>query len=178
MIDQVEKKLQELKQQQREEYYRRKAADLTQWGLVSQKKGKKNAAPIVVTDEEYDALIDASNGEGMPTRNGYAKALNIAAVAMLTLGIIVGFVVASFADSLEYVWFIASVLVGAIFSVILFGLSEAVRLLQQLVDMERADRAKKSSEILKEFPDEQPDVTARFAETEFAEAPQHPYNNP
>lgn len=41
MIDKVEAKIAELKKQQREEYYRKKEADLVQWGLGPQKKGKK-----------------------------------------------------------------------------------------------------------------------------------------
>ena len=85
MIDKVEAKIAELKKQQREEYYRKKEADLTQWGLSPRKKGKKSA-PVVVTDEEYEALIDASSGVGMPTRNGFARVLNIAALVVAVAG--------------------------------------------------------------------------------------------
>ena len=174
MIDQVEAKLQELKKQQREEYYRRKNADLSAWGLVT-RKGNKKHAPLVVTDEEYDALIAASNGVGMPTRNGYARVLNAVGVILLAAGIIIGFVLANFAEQMQYVWFIASVAVGIVLSILFFGLAEAIRLLQQVADMQRGDHAKKANEIFREFPEEQPDVTARFSQTQLEDAPPQPY---
>ena len=165
MVDQVENKLRELKKQQREEYYRKKNADLASWGLATRKDGGRHT-PLVVTDEEYDALIDASNGVGMPTRNGFSKALNFVGVALITLGIIIGFLLATMAENLPYVWFIASVAVGAILSILFFGVAEAIRLLQQISDTQRTDYARRVSELRKEFPEEQPDVTDRFAQAQ------------
>lgn len=162
MVDQVESKLRELKKQQREEYYRKKNADLAAWGLAARKDGNRRA-PMVVTDEEYDALVDASNGVGMPTRNGFAKALNFVGVVLIALGIIVGFLLAVMvAESLPYVWFIASVAVGAVLGVLFFGVAEAIRLLQQISDTQRTANARRVSEQRKAFPEEQPDVTERF----------------
>ena len=116
MIDKVEAKIAELKKQQREEYYRKKEADLAQWGLGPQKKGKKSA-PLVVTDEEYEALIDASSGVGMPTRNGFARVLNIAALIVAVAGIIIGFVVANLHEEMSFPIFMGAVVAAAMGSV-------------------------------------------------------------
>ena len=41
MLEQVEQKIQELKKIQAEEFYKKKDADLSTWGLTSKKNGKK-----------------------------------------------------------------------------------------------------------------------------------------
>ena len=60
MLEQVENKIQELQRLQKEEYYKKKDEDLLEWGLTSKKDGKKKI-PVIVTDDEYEALIEASS---------------------------------------------------------------------------------------------------------------------
>ena len=162
MLDKVEEKIRELEKMQREEYNRKKKTDLDQWGLTTQKSGGKTA-PLVVTDEEYAALVKASNGVGMPSRNPVAKTLNVAALCMLSLGIIVGFALLNFTSSLGWVYLLVSVLVGAILSLIFRGISEAIRLLQQLADDRLQTNVQESTQATPEFPSEQPDVSAQLA---------------
>lgn len=174
MIDKVEAKIAELKKQQREEYYRKKEADLAQWGLGPQKKGKKSA-PLVVTDEEYEALIDASSGVGMPTRNGFARVLNIAALIVAVAGIIIGFVVANLHEEMSFPIFMGAVVVAVLVALIFLGIGEALRLLQQIADMQRIEYARRRPQIVKEFPDEQPEVQTAFSVENVEGVPTHPY---
>ena len=174
MIDQVEAKIAELKKQQREEYYRKKETDLAQWGLGPQKKGK-NSTPLVVTDEEYEALIDASSGVGMPTRNAYAKILNAAALVVVVAGIIIGFVVANLHEEMSFPIFMGTVIATILVALIFLGLGEALRLLQQIADTQRIEAARRKPQFVKEFPDEQPDVQSAFTVETVDEAPTYPY---
>ena len=133
MLEQVELKIQELQKAQAEEYYKKKEADLRSWGLVSKKENGK-VTPIVITDEEYDALIKASNGVGASGRNGIAVLLNALAVSVIVVAAIAGFVLESLSDELGFVYMSLSFVIGIVFAAILKGVAEAVRLLQQLVD--------------------------------------------
>ena len=133
MLEQVELKIQELQKAQAEEYYKKKEADLRSWGLVSKKENGK-VTPIVITDEEYDALIKASNGVGKSGRNSIAVLLNALAVSVIVVAAISGFVLESFSDELGFVYMSLSFVIGIVFAAILKGVAEAVRLLQQLVD--------------------------------------------
>lgn len=133
MLEQVESKIQELKQLRTEEYYKKKDEDLQAWGLTYKKDGKK-VTPIIVTDEEYEALIQAANGVGSSGRNAYAKSLRVLAFIVIGLGALGGSVAASVTDSLGVVYFSLSLVAGLILAAIFFGLSEAIRLLQQIVD--------------------------------------------
>ena len=175
MLDKVEAKIAELKKQQREEYYRKKEADLKKWGLSTQKKGKK-AAPVVVTDEEYEALIDASSGVGMPTRNGFAKVLNIAALIVVVAGIIIGFSVANFHEDLSFPIFMGTVAAAVLIALIFLGLGEALRLLQEIADAQRIEYARRKPEVVKAFPDEQPEAPQTFTVENVDDVPTHPYN--
>ena len=166
MLDQVEEKIRELEKMQREEYNNMKKADLEQWGLTTRKQGGKTA-PLVVTDEEYEALVKASNGVGMPSRNPVSKMLNIAALCVLSLGIIVGFALLNFASELGWLYLVVSVLAGAILSLVFRGLSEAIRLLQQLVDKNLREEESVNAVASPEFPSEQPDVSAELAGRSF-----------
>ena len=166
MLDQVEEKIRELEKMQREEYNNMKKADLEQWGLTTRKQGGKTA-PLVVTDEEYEALVKASNGVGMPSRNPVSKMLNIAALCVLSLGIIVGFALLNFVSELGWLYLVVSVLAGAILSLVFRGLSEAIRLLQQLADKNLREEESVSTVASPEFPSEQPDVSAELAGRSF-----------
>jgi hypothetical protein len=133
MLEQVELKIQELQKAQAEEYYKKKEADLNSWGLVSKKENGK-VTPLVVTDEEYDALIKASNGVGSSGRNTIAVLLNALSVAVIVVSVIAGFVLEALVDELSFVYMSLSFVIGIVFAAILKGVAEAVRLLQQLVD--------------------------------------------
>ncbi len=161
MLDQVEDKIRELEKMQRDEYNNMKKADLEQWGLTTHKEGGKTT-PLVVTDEEYEALVKASNGVGMPSRNPISKMLNVAALCVLSLGIIVGFALLNFVSELGRLYLIGSVLIGVILSLVFRGLSEAIRLLQQLADLNLRTEEKASVISTPEFPSEQPDVSAEI----------------
>ena len=133
MLEQVQAKITELQKIQAEEYYKKKEADLRAWGLVSKKENGK-VTPIIVTDEEYNALIKASNGVGKSGRNSVAVLLNALAVAVLVVAAIAGFVLESLSAELGFVYMSICFVVGIVFAAILKGVAEAVRLLQQIID--------------------------------------------
>ena len=135
MLEQVELKIQELQKAQADEYYKKKEEDLRSWGLVSKKENGK-VTPLVVTDEEYDALIKASNGVGKSGRNSIAVLLNALSVAVIVVAVIAGFVLETLADELGFVYMSIAFVVGIVFAAVLKGVAEAVRLLQQIVDDE------------------------------------------
>ncbi len=133
MLEQVENKILELKKIQAEEYYKRKDADLQAWGLTYKTDGNK-VTPIIVTDEEYEALIKASNGVDRIGRNPFAKALNVLAYVSAGLGALSGAVVAALSDELSFVYFTLCFVAGLVVGVIFKGMSEIIRLLQQIID--------------------------------------------
>ena len=133
MLEQVENKIQELKKIRAEEYYKKKDADLKAWGLTTKVDGKK-VTPIIVTDEEYEELVKASNGVGKTGRNPIARLLNVLAIGVIILGAVAGAVIAALSDGLAVLSFTVSILIAAIIAVIFLGLAEAIRLLQQLLD--------------------------------------------
>ena len=133
MLEQVELKIQELQKKQTEEYYKKKDADLNAWGLTTKKDGKKSV-PIIVTDEEYEALIKASNGVGRSGRNSIAIAFNVISVVIVILGVVGGFVINGFAKELGFIYLSLTILASVLIALIFRGLAEAIRLLQQIVD--------------------------------------------
>lgn len=133
MLEQVENKILELKKLQTEEYYKKKDADLQAWGLTYKTDGNK-VTPIIVTDEEYEALIKASSGVDRIGRNTYAKVLNVLAYISAGVGCVAGSVVAALADELAFVYFTLCIVAGLVIGVIFKGLSEVIRLLQQIID--------------------------------------------
>ena len=133
MLEQVQAKIQELQKIQAEEYYKKKEADLRAWGLVAKKENGK-VTPIIVTDEEYNALIKASNGVGKSGRNGVAVILNALAIAVIVVAAIAGFVLESLSAELGFVYMSLCFVAGIVFAALLKGVAEAVRLLQQIID--------------------------------------------
>ena len=156
MLGSVEVKIQELRQQQREEYYKKKEQDLRRWGL--DEKGK-NGASVIVTDEEYEALIEASNGLKNSGRNLIASLLNIAAIIVFSVGIIGSIVTYIMVSELNLVWASVVLVASLLLALIIRGIAEAVRLLQKLLDMNRIENYKNSRKASKTpFPDVQPGV--------------------
>lgn len=135
MLEQVEQKIQELKKLQAEEFYKKKDTDLSTWGLTSKKNGKKST-PIIVTDDEYEALIKASNGVGKSGRNPVANTLKAFSVASIIVGTVAGATAWFSAEKMGFIWFSVAVLTAVVISLIFHGLSEAIRLLQQILDRE------------------------------------------
>lgn len=133
MLEQVQAKIEELQKAQAEEYYKKKEADLRSWGLVS-KKENGTVTPIIVTDEEYSALIKASNGVGKIGRNSISILLNALSIATIVVAIIAGVVLEALVDELSFVYMSLAIVVGIIFAAVLKGIAEAIRLLQQIID--------------------------------------------
>lgn len=156
MLEQVDSKIKELKEQQKVEYYKKKDEDLLDWGLSSKRDGKRTI-PIIVTDEEYEALIEASSGLKSAGRNKIASLLNATSIMVIALGLIIGGVLAAFSDGIGAVYFSVSVVVALLVYLLFKGLAEAITLLQQLIDMKRsADFKEIHKEVKKPFPENQP----------------------
>lgn len=133
MLEQVENKIIELKKLQAEEYYRKKDADLQAWGLTHKTEGNK-VTPIIVTDDEYEALIKASSGVDRIGRNSYSKVLTVLAYVAVGVGAASGSVIAALAENLNFVYFSLCIIAGFVLAVIFKSLSEVIRLLQQIID--------------------------------------------
>lgn len=164
MLEQVEMKIQELSKQQKEEYYKRKDADLYRWGLVSKDNGKgRKATPLIVTDEEYEALIDASSTAGSSGRNTVANVMNVTSIAVVVLGFILGVVLGKFYDELGFVCVSASLLGSVLLGLLFRGIGEAIRLLQQILDMKTTEKVKRARRrAAKQFPETQPVTSQSF----------------
>lgn len=141
MSERVDLKIQELKRIQAEEYYKKKDADLYAWELTERnEKGKE--VPINISDEEYEALIAASNGVNMlASRNNVAKALNVVAVATIVIGFIIGFALMTFAENgFGFGYFSIALLLSVLMAAMFWGIAEAIKLLQQLIDGKTHER--------------------------------------
>lgn len=162
MLEQVENKIKELSAKQKEEYYKKKDADLLAWGLSSKTQGKKEI-PLIITDEEYEALIDASSASGTSGRNTVSNLLNVTSIIILVIGLVLGVVLMKFSDGLGFVWLSVSIIAAALLALLFRGVGEAVRILQQLLDMKNSENAKRARRrAAKQFPDAQPDISKKF----------------
>ena len=141
MSERVDLKIQELKRIQAEEYYKKKDADLYAWELT-EKNEKGKEVPITISDEEYEALISASNGVNMlASRNNVAKALNVVAVATIVIGFIVGFALMTFAENgFGFGYLSIAMLLSVLMAAMFWGIAEAIKLLQQLIDGKTHER--------------------------------------
>lgn len=158
MLEQVENKIQELKKLRAEEYYKKKDEDLKAWGLTTKVDGKK-VTPIIVTDEEYEELVKASNGVGKIGRNSVAYLLNVLSIAILVIGCIAGVVVSELNSEFAVVSFTITMLISAVVAVLFRGIAEAIRLLQQIIDgrfLERPDPAAVKKPQVKKTAAKQP----------------------
>lgn len=141
MSERVDLKIQELKRIQSEEYYKKKDADLYAWELTERnEKGKE--VPITISDEEYEALIAASSGVNMlASRNNVAKALNVVAVATIVIGFIVGFAIMTFTETnFGFGYLSITMLISLLMAAMFWGLAEAIKLLQQILDGKTRER--------------------------------------
>lgn len=164
MLEQVELKIQELKKLRAEEYYKKKDEDLKAWGLTTKTDGKK-VTPIIVTDEEYEELVKASNGVGKTGRNSVANLLNILSLVIIVLGVIAGIIAADLNDGSSILSFTIAVIIACIVAVLFRGISEAIRLLQQLIDgrtLERPDPSAMKKPQIKKTTGKQPAQAPMF----------------
>lgn len=163
MLSQVEGKIQELNEAQRQEYQKRKKAYLEELGIQSDGKNKSN---LVITDEEYEELLKASFGTGTAGINKTARAMNVCTGLTLALGIVAGIAAAVFSQSLGFIYFSVIVFAAILVAMIFKGIGESIRLQQQLIDMKLIENKKESkpaSREKKSFPDMQPSVDQQFA---------------
>jgi len=140
MSERVEQKIQELKRIQSEEYAKKKEKDLYAWELTEKdERGKE--VPISISDEEYEALIAASNGVNtLASRNNVAKGLNVIAVCTIVVGFIIGFALMTFAEDSGFVYFSITMLLSLLMAAMFWGIAEAIKLLQQLIDRKATER--------------------------------------
>ena len=164
MLEQVELKIQELKKLRAEEYYKKKDEDLKAWGLTTKVNGKK-VTPIIVTDEEYEELVKASNGVGKAGRNSVANLLNVLSIAIVIIGVVAGVIAADLNDGSSILSFTLAVLIACVIAVLFRGISEAICLLQQLIDgrtLERPDPSALKKPQVKKAPQKQPAQAPMF----------------
>ncbi len=133
MLIQVENKIKELKALKSKQYYKQKDADLQNWGIAKEGKGKK-ATPIVITDEEYENLIKVYNGVGKTGRNTVAIGLRKAATIAMVVCVVAAVTALFTSASKGFVWASLWIMAGFAFSTLFKGIAEAIRLLQQILD--------------------------------------------
>ncbi|MGN1194278.1 MAG: hypothetical protein ACI4SB_02220 [Acutalibacteraceae bacterium] len=163
MLRQVESKIQELNEVQRQEYKKRKQAYLEEMGIQGDGKNKSNP---VVTDEEFEELLKASFGTKIAGINKTARAMNVFTGLTLALGIVAGIAAAVFSQTLGFIYFSAIVFAAILVSMLFKGIGESIRLQQQLIDIKLLESKKDSKTITwekKSFPDTQPSVDQQFA---------------
>lgn len=136
MLAQVESKINELNKQQIVEYYKKREEDLINWGLVTPKTKKQKSTALIVTDDEYEALVKAHTQVGKVGRNTVAEILNKASLAIVVLGVIFGIALYVASDSLSLVFGSISVVVSLAFALIFKGIAEGIKLIQQMSDRE------------------------------------------
>ncbi len=136
MIEPVERKIGQINAQKNKALKKQRAENLARWGFDGKKKNK-NDIPLILTDEEYDAVLEADkeySSVAKTDKNFMAHLLYIFGIAMLVIGVAAGIVLYQVATDLGFVYLTLSIIVGVVTAVLFFGLSEAIKLLQQLVD--------------------------------------------
>lgn len=185
MTEKVELKLQELKRIQSEEYYKKKDADLFAWGLTERDVSGKEV-PVAITDEEYEELISAASSVNtVASRNSVAKALNIVAVCTIVVGFIIGFALMTFAESSKILYISVSMLISLLIAAMFWGLAEAIKLLQQLIDRKLPDRPAEAakapaqqSQARQAYAQPQPQTQAQYQVTYTTATPPFVQMNP
>ncbi len=136
MIEPVERKIGQINAQKNKALKKQREENLARWGFDGKKKNK-NDIPLILTDEEYDAVLEADkeySAVAKTDKNMMSRILNIFAIIMLVIGVVAGVVFYQIATDLGFVYLTVCIAVGIALSVLFLGLSEAIKLLQQLVD--------------------------------------------
>lgn len=136
MLAQVENKINELNKQQIVEYYKKREEDLVNWGIVTKKGKKKKEVPLIITDDEYEALVKAHTQVGKSGRNSMAQLLSHVATAMVVAGIMFAFAFYQLSADIGFIGATAIIVVAIFMALVLKGVSEAIKLLQQVSDNE------------------------------------------
>lgn len=158
MLAQVENKINELNKQQIVEYYKKREDDLVNWGLVTKKGKKKKEVPLIITDDEYEALVKAHTSVGKVGRNTVAQVLNIVAIAAIVAGVMFGFAFYSLSDGVGFLGATAIFVVSIFMALVLKGIAEAIKLIQQVSDNESIFRPSQEV-ILNVLSQTQPQAT-------------------
>ena len=138
MIEPVERKIQEINNAKRKALKKQKEQNLLRWGFDGKKKNK-NDIPLILTDEEYDAILAADkeySAAAKTDRNPVANALLIFSIISVVVGLVTGIVFYQFKPDVGFVYLTISIFIGVVFGVLFYGLSEIVKMLQQLIDKE------------------------------------------
>ena len=136
MIEPVERKIQEINTAKKRALKKQKEQNLLRWGFDGKKKNK-NDIPLILTDEEYDAILAADkeySAAAKTDRNPVANLLFIFAIIAVVVGIVGGIVLYQLKADAGFVYLSASIFLGVVFGVLFYGLSEIVKMLQQLID--------------------------------------------
>lgn len=136
MIEPVERKIQEINLKKKKALKKQKDENLIRWGFDG-KKRNKNEIPLILTDEEYDAILEADKAYSSAVKtdkNPLANILFIFAIAAAVIGIVAGAVLYQVAADIGFIYFTISVISGFMLAVVFYALAEIIKLLQQLVD--------------------------------------------
>ena len=90
MIEPVEKKIQEINLKKKKALRKQKDQNLLRWGFDGKRKNK-NDIPLILTDEEYNAILEAEksySGAVKSDKNPLANLLFVMAVAAVVIGIV------------------------------------------------------------------------------------------
>ncbi|MDD6021552.1 MAG: hypothetical protein ACI4GA_03075 [Acutalibacteraceae bacterium] len=136
MIEPVERKIGQINAQKKKALKKQREENLARWGFDGKKKNK-NDIPLILTDDEYEAVLEAEkeySSVAKTDKNLMANILFAFGIAMLVIGVVAGIVFYQIATDIGFVYLTISIVVGVAVAVLFFGLSEAIKLLQQLVD--------------------------------------------
>lgn len=136
MIEPVERKIQEINLKKKKALKKQRDENLMRWGFDGRKKSK-NDIPLILTDEEYEAILEADKSYGAAVKtdkNSLANLLFIFAIAAIVIGIVAGAVLYQIVADIGFIYFTISTIFGIMLSVIFFALAEVIKLLQQLID--------------------------------------------
>ena len=136
MIEPVERKIQEINTEKKRALKKQKESNLIRWGFDGKKKNK-NDIPLILTDEEYEAVLEADKSLSAVAKTDHNPIANILlgfAIAAIVVGVAIGVVLYEVATDIGFIYLTASIIVGVFVAVLFFGLAEAIKLLQQLVD--------------------------------------------
>lgn len=136
MIEPVEKKIQEINLKKKNALKKQKDANLIRWGFDG-KKRHKNDIPLILTDEEYEAILEADKDYGASVKsdkNAFANFLTALAVIMVVVGVVAGIVLYQVVEEIGLIYFTVSLFAGVVLGVIFYALAEIIKLLQQLID--------------------------------------------
>lgn len=136
MIEPVERKIQEINLKKKKALKAQKDENLLRWGFDGKKKNR-NEIPLILTDEEYEAILEADkaySSVAKTDKNPLANLLVILAIAAIVVGIVGGIVLYQIASDIGFIYFTISVIVGLMMSIMFYALSEIIKMLQQIID--------------------------------------------